>query len=358
MKKVTANTLHRCGIVSFTLLLAVMTFFFRSSSAAAASSSATAIWFRLSFLFVCSTASFLLLQGSDPGYLSSEKRELFPPVNASIQEEEANYSEDDLDSGARKCLVCNIPRTPRRSHHCKQCNKCVATFDHHCVFLNTCIGERNHCRFFVFLVVQLVASVYAFSLMYEEGAAATTTATATTTTTTTAAAAETKTTIEGEESSYFFAEGRLLTMVVVGIVIACVACLFLLHAFLAISSTTSHECIKSNRQSLASFIRAEKSGRKQDVFDFPYSAGILANLYAFCCLRDELCRRSRHVFSNHKDVMAVVGGACCGSRSGGGKGEGGESDDAFANWQPRSSKRKEERTICDDCWSNKWYSCC
>ena len=43
-----------------------------------------------------------------------------------------------------KCEYCNL-NCPIRSHHCKDCDKCVATFDHHCYVIGTCIGERNHC---------------------------------------------------------------------------------------------------------------------------------------------------------------------------------------------------------------------
>mmetsp|Transcript_23660 Transcript_23660/g.35081 ORF Transcript_23660/g.35081 Transcript_23660/m.35081 type:complete len:454 (+) Transcript_23660:68-1429(+) len=58
------------------------------------------------------------------------------------------------DKPRRKiCRTCHIA-PPLRAHHCKLCNKCVATFDHHCGFINTCIGERNHCRFYWFLIFQ------------------------------------------------------------------------------------------------------------------------------------------------------------------------------------------------------------
>lgn len=53
------------------------------------------------------------------------------------------------------CTKCQI-HPPLRSHHCNICNACVATFDHHCLFLGTCIGERNHFRFWLFLVLNVV----------------------------------------------------------------------------------------------------------------------------------------------------------------------------------------------------------
>ncbi|CAN0293884.1 unnamed protein product [Hapterophycus canaliculatus] len=44
-------------------------------------------------------------------------------------------------------LLLSVVQVPLRSHHCRQCGLCVATFDHHCGVIGTCIGERNHCRF-------------------------------------------------------------------------------------------------------------------------------------------------------------------------------------------------------------------
>lgn len=56
----------------------------------------------------------------------------------------------------RYCPTCRLS-PPLRSHHCKQCNCCIATFDHHCDFVGTCIGERNHARFWWFLLCQALA---------------------------------------------------------------------------------------------------------------------------------------------------------------------------------------------------------
>ncbi|KAJ0405441.1 hypothetical protein P43SY_005060 [Pythium insidiosum] len=53
------------------------------------------------------------------------------------------------------CEECGI-FPPLRSHHCRTCGCCVATFDHHCFVLGTCIGERNHGRFWWYLLAQTV----------------------------------------------------------------------------------------------------------------------------------------------------------------------------------------------------------
>jgi len=53
------------------------------------------------------------------------------------------------------CSKCGFA-PPLRSHHCRICDKCVATFDHHCMMVDTCVGERNHCRFWWWLLAQSV----------------------------------------------------------------------------------------------------------------------------------------------------------------------------------------------------------
>ena len=54
---------------------------------------------------------------------------------------------------------------PLRAHHCKVCDRCVATFDHHCFFINTCVGERNHCRFLLYCFFQACATWVAISVV-------------------------------------------------------------------------------------------------------------------------------------------------------------------------------------------------
>lgn len=139
--------------------------------------------------------SFFTLQGSDPGFLTTENVALStedgmallggnnnaeddddmeqqtsndngdkkqdPPDHPSMEEEFGDFA-SSLDAEVllkyrKPCDLCNLNKPPLRSHHCKVCNKCVATFDHHCAFLNTCVGERNHMRFWIFVLLNVVA---------------------------------------------------------------------------------------------------------------------------------------------------------------------------------------------------------
>lgn len=64
----------------------------------------------------------------------------------------------------RPCSHCSAQQPPR-SHHCRACDKCVATFDHHCTVIGTCIGERNRARFWLFLLAQALSLAVAIAVL-------------------------------------------------------------------------------------------------------------------------------------------------------------------------------------------------
>lgn len=60
-----------------------------------------------------------------------------------------------------------------RTKHCKNCNRCVATYDHHCPWIGNCVAEKNRRFFFYFLICQLGESIWAtyyLSMCFESAA--------------------------------------------------------------------------------------------------------------------------------------------------------------------------------------------
>ena len=179
-------------------------------------------FFELLVVYLLVVASFLVVHGSDPGYIHAD---ILPDVevedNANLLDEETEkiFMHGDTKERANSeigrrsnslangetihksplvasdenqetevlpsfvpqrsvedpgyhtslrrkyCETCQL-HPPLRSHHCRICNRCVATFDHHCMFIGTCIGERNHCRFYWFLTCQMVGFVTCFSIVH------------------------------------------------------------------------------------------------------------------------------------------------------------------------------------------------
>jgi hypothetical protein len=52
------------------------------------------------------------------------------------------------------CVVCRA-RREMRSHHCKECGRCVHRLDHHCPWINNCVGLGNQRAFYCFIVILL-----------------------------------------------------------------------------------------------------------------------------------------------------------------------------------------------------------
>ena len=79
--------------------------------------------------------------------------------------DDGDDNEEDEEEDSIYCSYCDLD-TPLRSHHCRICNLCVATFDHHCNVIGTCIGEKNHCRFFTFVLLNFIG-VWVYSMIVE-----------------------------------------------------------------------------------------------------------------------------------------------------------------------------------------------
>ena len=55
-------------------------------------------------------------------------------------------------NGLRVCSTCNVVK-PARSHHCRECQNCVAIFDHHCPWIGNCVAQRNYRNFVGFITI-------------------------------------------------------------------------------------------------------------------------------------------------------------------------------------------------------------
>ncbi|CAB1321755.1 unnamed protein product [Coregonus sp. 'balchen'] len=55
-------------------------------------------------------------------------------------------------------------KQPMRAKHCQSCKHCVRGFDHHCPWIENCVGVRNHCKFIIYLAVQLLALLWALQI--------------------------------------------------------------------------------------------------------------------------------------------------------------------------------------------------
>eukprot|EP00752_Nemacystus_decipiens_P006560 g5907.t1 len=168
-----------------------------------------------------------------------------------------------------RCARCDGMRVPLRSHHCRQCGRCVATFDHHCKMIGTCIGERNHCRFWWFLLVQTVSLMEAVRI-------------------TASGFSETGGSSDGGTTSFSgrWASRNDLALVTSLCLWPCLTLAVVLlgtHTWMATSSLTSYECLKGGGRGSDSLSYLE--GTRE--FDLPFSEGLVGNLRGFCCGRGD-----------------------------------------------------------------------
>lgn len=205
--------------------------------------------------------------------------------------------------GHRDCKWCHVQQ-PARAHHCKQCNKCVRTFDHHCNIIGTCIGERNRCRFWWFLFLESLALAYGIGLL--------------------------NTSFVWQRTSGEWVSANalpLFTVIVLWILQLTVFPLFCFHSWLAMTNGTTFEIMTGSRRL---WYLAGTDARECDL---PYSKGCCGNLRLFCCVLDGFrlcCKRSKVADAQWKPT----------------------------EWEYPGVIDRYSEDVCKNPWVNKYWSCC
>lgn len=105
---------------------------------------------------VLSVLLYFAVSLMDPGFVLSDT------LKGSSEEMESMVPESATPR-LRRCGYCLLQQ-PMRAKHCQTCKRCVRRFDHHCPWIENCVGERNHRWFIVYLLVQLLALLWALHI--------------------------------------------------------------------------------------------------------------------------------------------------------------------------------------------------
>uniref|UniRef100_A0A3B3E077 Palmitoyltransferase n=1 Tax=Oryzias melastigma TaxID=30732 RepID=A0A3B3E077_ORYME len=140
---------------------------------------------------------------------------------------------------------------PMRAKHCKTCGRCVRRFDHHCPWMENCVGEWNHRWFVVYLLVQLLALLWALHIALSGLSPSDT------------------------WQQWLWVNGFLLAaLAVVGVFSVVVGLLLGCHLYLVSINSTTWEFMSHHR------IQYLKNCREEDS---PFDRGVFCNLWDFFC---------------------------------------------------------------------------
>ena len=248
------------------------------------------------------------------------------PQTLSISSNSINHKDKLYNSTHRKyCHKCQI-YPPIRSHHCNISDVCIATFDHHCLFLNTCIGECNHCRFWMFVLWNVVCVKVALGIVGSSNFGG--------------SIGMLLFGINNHHSSYQGEGSSELVAVRVGQVIISLSkaylysiyvvalLLLIIHTIIAITNCTTFEFSKGSRH--IDYLRGT------DMADCPFSKGLCSNIRMFI-MRDDwlmktwICRRVNT--RTRSDWTPIV-------------------------WKMPEHIERDSEDWWNHPWQNKYWSCC
>lgn len=223
-------------------------------------------------LFFGALGLYFTVQGSDPGYVdppegfvapdssSREAREKrkrrrrlakMRPMRAGDADEEqalADAEGDPQSTLATRLAELEDGFPPMRTILCKAKGRHVAKFDHFCGFLNTPIGEKNHFRFWWFLLFESALILHTSIVI--------------------------KTSFRwfsGDHDSTMIP--GMLAVVFLDLLLVMIGGLWVFHTFLALTASTTFE-----------FMRGEEIDYLEGTedMDFPFSGSATANVELFC----------------------------------------------------------------------------
>ncbi|XP_027132070.1 palmitoyltransferase ZDHHC12-A [Larimichthys crocea] len=196
---------------------------------------------------VLSVLLYFAVSLMDPGFVLTDT---IKGVQGSDEEMESMIPQPSTPR-LRRCGYCLLQQ-PMRAKHCQTCKRCVRRFDHHCPWIENCVGERNHRWFIVYLLVQLLALLWALHI----------------------ALSGISPTITWE--LWFRVNGFLLAVLgVVGIFSVVVVLLLGCHLYLVSINCTTWEFMSRHRISYL-----KNCGNEENPFD----RGVFCNLWDFFCI--------------------------------------------------------------------------
>lgn len=321
---------------------------------------------------------FLNLQGSDPGYLTSDVMSRFNDASEEAMDsgdsQQTNITDKMntktmLDDVERQCFLEPLPQSPTkdvtlllpppsfhqttatmlpcqvttisnlypqhtrrkschtcqhspplRSHHCNICNVCIATFDHHCKFLNTCIGERNHFRFWIFCVLNVICFHLALNIVRSSSSDH---------------LSHIMTTTDTNDLSLVRMIIHFISRMYMYPLFFSVFLIWIIHTFLVLGNVTTFELTKGSEH--IDYLYGTR------MLDFPFGQGLCSNLRTFI-MRDDIavwvvrqCSKVKSMSSsaiNETNVWVPM------------------------VWKMPISIDRESEDWWNHPWQNKYWSCC